>query len=266
MPVMLHQLDLGGDGPPLLVLHGLLGSSRNWQTTGRDLARDWHVFALDARNHGRSPHAAEMTYAAMADDVAAWMDARKIGRAVVIGHSMGGKTAMRLACRQPERVERLVVVDIAPKGYHWVAHRGEFAAMNELDLGSLSSRQEAEMRFEGRVPSLGMRKFLTTNLERGDDGRWRWIVNLPVLTAALPAMEADSLEPADRYDGPTLFLAGGNSPYVQPADAAAIRRHFPAAQIETVPEAGHNLHMDRRGDFLRAVREFLGPPASPTQR
>jgi pimeloyl-ACP methyl ester carboxylesterase len=250
----LHHTDLGGHGkPPLVLLHGLLGSARNWQTAGRELAAHWHVFALDARNHGRSPHLPDMDYAVLAEDVAHWMEAHHLHRAALMGHSMGGKTAMRLACRRPELVERLIVVDIAPKDYFWVAHRGEFAAMNELDLGSLHSRAEAEMRFEARVPHLGMRKFLTTNLERDHAGHWRWVVNLPVLTAALPGLEQNSLEPGDRYAGPTLFIAGGRSQYVQPADHAVIRRHFPQAHIEVIAEAGHNPHMDAREKFVPLV-------------
>lgn len=252
--VELFSVDLGGSGqPPMLVLHGLLGSSRNWQTTGRDLAVHFHVVALDARNHGRSPHADEMTVDAMVADTLAWMDLQGIARATVVGHSMGGRTAMALACRHPERVERLVVVDVAPRAYSWQGHRAEFAAMNELSLDSLQSRQEAEMRFEARVPDLGMRKFLTTNLARDDDGRWRWQVNLPVLTAALPLLEKGALAPTDRFDGPTLFIVGGRSRYVEETDHALIRAHFPAARITTIAESGHNPHMDAREAFVRAV-------------
>jgi esterase len=240
----------------MIVLHGLLGSSRNWQTTGRDLAEDFHVLALDARNHGKSPHAAEMTYEAMAGDLLGWMDARRIARATVVGHSMGGKTAMLLACRHPERVERAVIVDVAPKTYYWVAHRGEFAAMHELDLTNLGSRQEAEMRFEARVPDLGMRKFLTTNLARDEGGKWSWTINLPALTEALPGMEKDPLAEADRYDGPVLVIAGGKSRYVQTEDHPAILKHFPRAKIETIPTSGHNPHMDAREEFVRLVRAF----------
>ncbi|MBA4138823.1 MAG: alpha/beta hydrolase [Opitutus sp.] len=252
--VNLFQVDLGGAGkPPMLVLHGLLGSSRNWQTTGRDLAEHFHVLALDARNHGRSPHAPEMTIEAMVADTLGAMDAQGIARATIIGHSMGGRTAMLLACRHPERVERLVVVDVAPRAYSWQGHRAEFAAMNELELENLQSRQEAELRFEARVPDLGMRKFLTTNLARGEDGRWQWAVNLPVLTAALPDLEKSGLTEIDRFDGPTLFIVGGRSRYVGTDDHATIRVHFPAAQITTIPESGHNPHMDAREEFVRAV-------------
>lgn len=254
--VNLFHVDLGGAGrPPMLVLHGLLGSSRNWQTTGRDLAAHFHVFALDARNHGRSPHADAMNYEAMAEDLAGWMDAHGLPRATLVGHSMGGKIAMLLACRQPQRVDRLVVVDVAPRDYSWQGHRAEFLAMNELSLGSLQSRQEAEMRFEARVPDLGMRKFLTTNLARDDAGQWRWSINLPVLTAALPQLEKDALRPDDRFDGPTQFILGGRSRYVQESDHAVIRAHFPSARFTTIPEAGHNPHMDAREAFVRAVLE-----------
>jgi len=238
----------------LILLHGLLGSSRNWLTTGRDLAAHWHVLALDARNHGKSPHAPEMNYDVLADDVAAWMRAQGLASAALMGHSMGGKTAMLLACRQPALVERLIVVDIAPKNYAWAAHRSEFAAMNELELSGLTSRTEAELRFEGRVPNLGMRKFLTTNLERDDAGSWRWITNLPVLTAALPLLEQDNLAPDDRYDGPALFIAGGRSAYVQASDHAVILRHFPNAVIETISDAGHNPHMETRERFVQLVQ------------
>jgi len=250
----LFHTDLGGAGnPPMIVLHGLLGSSRNWQTTGRDFAGYYHVLALDARNHGRSPHAPEMNYDVLAGDLLAWMDARGLTRATIVGHSMGGKTAMLFACRHPERVERLVVVDIAPRDYAWQAHRAEFMAMHELNLENLKSRHEAEMRFEARVPDLGMRKFLTTNLARDDHGRWQWTINLPVLTEALPRLEKDVLQAGDRFDGPTLFVVGSRSRYVESDDHEKIRQHYPQARIETIEGAGHNPHMDAREAFVRAV-------------
>lgn len=254
MSVKLHHADLGGtDNPPLIVLHGLLGSSRNWVTTGRDLASAWHVFVLDARNHGKSPHDPIMDYEAMVDDVAHWMSLQGLARATLMGHSMGGKVAMLLACRQPALVERLVVVDIAPKDYFWVAHRSEFTAMNELSLGSLTSRQEAEMRFEARVANPGMRKFLATNLDRDSANDWRWLINLPVLTRALPDIEKNSLQPEDHYTGPTLFVGGEKSPYIKTEDHEMIRRHFPAARLEIIDGSGHNPHMDAREEFVRLV-------------
>jgi esterase len=254
MALSLFHRELGGAGqPPLLLLHGLLGSSRNWQTTGADLAQHFHVFALDLRNHGRSPHADEMDYAVMAADVLAWMDAHSLPRARLLGHSMGGKVSMWIACHHPERVEQLIVVDIAPKDYLSNAHRAEFAAMNELNLRSLQSRAEAEMRFEARVGDWAMRKFLTTNLERDEKGEWRWVVNLPVLTQALPVIEKNALAEGDRFEGATHFVAGGKSRYVQPEDWATIQRYFPRARLTVIPEAGHNPHMETRSEFVKAV-------------
>lgn len=252
--VTLFHRDFGGAGhPPLVILHGMLGSSRNWQTVGRDLAATFHVFALDLRNHGQSPHAPEMDYAAMVNDVLAWMDAQRLERVTLLGHSMGGKAAMLLACQRPERVDRLVIVDIAPKNYFWVAHRAEFDAMRELNLEHLGSRAEAEMRFETRVGDWAMRKFLATNLERAGETGWKWQINLPALTAALPVLEKNSLQEEDRFEGPVQFIIGERSVYVSPDDHATIQSYFPAALFTIVAKAGHNPHMDQREAFVRAV-------------
>jgi esterase len=194
-----------------------------------------------------------MDYATMTADVLAWLDAQPLPRVTFLGHSMGGKIAMLLACRHPERVERLIIVDIAPKDYAWPERRLEFAAMNDLDLAHLASRAAAEKHFESRVPDWGMRKFLTTNLERTPEGTWRWQINLPGITAALPALEKNVLTPDDRYTGPTLFITGGKSRYVKPEDVAVIVRHFPAARIESIAEAGHNPHLETREAFVRMI-------------
>jgi len=249
----LYHRDLGGSGePPIVLLHGLLGSSRNWQTAGRELAAGRRVYALDLRNHGLSPHAPGMSYAAMAADVVAWLDANGVGPVHLVGHSMGGKVAMLLACRSPARVARLAVVDIAPRDYHWPERRREFAAMNGLDLAAIRSRADAEARLEPLVPGWADRKFLTTNLERVGQG-WKWLVDLPAITAALPELQRDPLGPADRFDGPALFIAGGNSGYVRPADHGAIAAHFPSARIVVIPGAGHNPHMEAREALVGAL-------------
>jgi esterase len=250
----LYARDFGEPGkPPLVVLHGLLGASRNWLSAASDLAAHHAVTALDLRNHGKSPHAEAMTYDAMVADVLRWMDARQLSQVDLMGHSMGGKVAMILACRHPDRVSRLVVVDIAPKSYFSNGHRAEFVAMHELSLAELKSRGEAELKMEGRVPDWGMRKFITTNLERTEAGGWRWLINLPAISAALPELERDPLEVQDHFDGPTLFVLGGKSRYVKAADHDEIRHHFPSAQITTIPESGHNPHMETRAAFVAAV-------------
>jgi len=251
---MLFHRDLGGAGrPPLVILHGFLGSSRNWQTAGAALTSRYHVWALDLRNHGRSPHAPEMTHDVLAADVLAWMDAQGLARGALLGHSLGGKVAMRLACRHPDRVDRLIVVDIAPRAYPEYAQRVEVQAMAGLRLEDLDSRADAERRLEGSVKDWAMRKFLTTNLDRDADGRWRWIVNLPVLQAALLDLVQDPLGPDDHFDGPTRFILGGRSSFVQAADHAVIRRHFPAVEITVMPESGHNPHLEAREQFATLV-------------
>jgi pimeloyl-ACP methyl ester carboxylesterase len=160
---------------------------------------------------------------------------------------------MRLACRYPARVARLIAIDIAPKEYAGMAQRAEVIAMNELRLDGLRSRAEAELRLEGRVDSWAMRKFITSLLERDAGGHWRWTVNLPVLTAALPELVKPPLEPGDRFDGPASFILGGKSRFVEAGDHAIIRRHFPAATIMTIAESGHNPHIESRKAFVQAV-------------
>jgi esterase len=235
----------------------MLGSSRNWQSAGRDLAASFHVMAPDLRNHGSSPHADSMTYPEMVADVVAWMDGQGIAKAVVVGHSMGGKTAMLLAHQHPHRVERLVVVDIAPKDYYWASHRVNFAAMNELDLANVHSRAEAEMRLEARVTSWAMRKFLATNLEAGGGGQWQWTINLPALTNALGTLEQNSIDRGEpgpaAYQGPALFIAGARSDYIGADDHETIRRYFPSARVEVIADSGHNPHMEAREKFVALV-------------
>jgi pimeloyl-ACP methyl ester carboxylesterase len=257
MPLLAHR-DLGGAGkPPLVILHGLLGSSRNWQTAGRDLSADFRVCALDLRNHGDSFHAHEISYEIMAADVLAWLDAHGIGRAHLLGHSMGGKVAMLLACRHPERLEKLIAVDIAPKAYPR-SHEREFAAMRALDLVTVQSRAEAEQQLATRVPDWAFRQFLLTNLERSDAGGWRWSINLAGLDAALPVLEAEFLRSGDRFEGETLFVLGGKSRYFAPdEDEGRVRAHFPRVRFETIAESGHNPHFEARDRFVALVRAFL---------
>lgn len=264
MPVLAHR-DFGGEGlPPLLILHGLLGSSRNWQSAGRDLAERFHVHALDLRNHGDSFHAPAMDYPMMADDVVAWMDARALERAHVVGHSMGGKVAMTLACRRPERLGRVVVVDIAPKAYPG-SHEREFAAMRALDPATLASRADAERGLEPLVGDWPMRQFLLSNLERAEGGGFRWMINLPGLAAALPVLEATFLEAGDAWAGDMLFLLGERSRYFTTGDEVVVLRHFPRATFLTLAGVGHNPHFEARPRFVDEVVRFLeeGPPDQP---
>jgi len=181
-PLPLIVRELGGAGAPLVVLHGLLGSSRNWQSAGVALAERGHrVLAPDLRNHGSSPWGDDCSYAALSADVVAMLDRLALGPVHLVGHSMGGKAAMRLVMDRPDLVARLTVVDIAPRAYSDRV-RVEFAAMSALDLSAVKSRKDAEEKLAAQVSEWGMRQFILTNLGQDAEGRWRWTVNREALT------------------------------------------------------------------------------------
>ena len=237
----------------MLVLHGLLGSSRNWQSAGAELAaRGFRVAAADFRNHGVSPWDDDCSYAALAADVAALIGSAFSGPVHLVGHSMGGKAAMRLVMDRPELVSRLTVVDIAPRAYADRV-RVEFEAMNALDLASVASRKDADAKLAAQVPDWGMRQFILTNLAQGPDGRWRWTVNRDALTRALPEILGNPLARGEVWSGRARFIRGGRSNYVRDEDFGAIRSHFPSADVVTLPESGHNPHFDARTGFVDAV-------------
>lgn len=254
MTLPLASRELGGQGAPaLVVLHGLLGSSRNWQSAGVALAaRGARVVALDLRNHGDSPWHDDCSPAAMAGDVAAWIERSGLGPVHLLGHSLGGKVAMRLAVERPELVARLTVVDIAPRDYPGRL-RVEFDAMRTLDLTALSGRRDAEAALTPLVPDWAQRQFLLTNLGQDAAGAWVWKVNFRALAAALPQLLLNPLAPGHLYKGPTRLIRGGRSDYVSDDDAAAFRGYFPAADVVTLAESGHNPHFDARSGFVDAV-------------
>ena len=251
----LHHLDFGGAGkPPLLILHGLMGSSRNWRSAGMDLSVRFHVCALDLRNHGLSPHAAEQSFDLMAADVFEWLDDRRIERASLLGHSLGGKVAMLVACRAPQRVTSLHVVDIAPKAYPVDARA--FEAMLGLDLKTLATRRAADEALRTDIPDAATRQFLLMNLKRDERDQLAWRVNLPAIVRTLPAIRASPLDPLDRFDGKTLFVVGGRSRFVAAEDHGAILGHFPLAVVRTIPHCAHSPHVEDRAAFVRTVLEF----------
>lgn len=242
-----------GAGEALVLLHGLFGSAQNLGAIQKALAAHRRVLALDLRNHGASPHATMMDYAAMADDVAETLDAQGIERAAILGHSMGGKTAMALALRHPARVHRLIVADIAPIRYA-PALRGHVAAMQALPLRAGVTRREADAALAAAVAEPGERAFLLQNL-RFDGEVPHWRLGLAGIAAAMEAIEGFDI--AGRSEAPALFLSGGRSFYVRPEHVPAIRALFPQARFETIPEAGHWLHAEQPAAFLAAVTRFL---------
>lgn len=246
-----------GEGPPLAILHGLYGSSRNWATVAKRLSARWRVLCLDLRNHGASPWADGMAYPAMAEDVLETLAAVGVTEPpVLLGHSMGGKTAMTAALTRPGALRALVVVDIAPMAYGH-SHEGYIAAMRALDLSEVARRAEADEALAAAVPEPGVRAFLLQNLVFGD-GAARWRLNLDAIEAAMGDLTGFPFAPgAARYEGPALFVAGGESAYVDEASARAIRGFFPNARIETVAGAGHWVHAEAPAAFMAALEGFL---------
>lgn len=245
-----------GVGPPVVVLHGLLGRARNWLSVARVLEPSYAVHLADLRNHGGSPWSAEMSYAAMARDVAELIERLAAGAVRLVGHSMGGKVAMALALTRPELVERLVVVDIAPVRYAQ-GYESFIAAMQALDLASLRRRGDADPALAEAVPDAAMRGFLLQNLGTVD-GRLAWQPNLAVLLAAMPEISGFPAE-LDRlaYTSRACCLRGGVSSYVDAAGEAALRRLFPAIQIQTISGAGHWPHAEKQAAFLSLLEPAL---------
>jgi pimeloyl-ACP methyl ester carboxylesterase len=245
-----------GDGPAVLVLHGLLGQSRNWQAIARRLQRSLGIFLVDLRNHGASPWSAEVGFAAMADDLVALVQRERLGRVALVGHSLGGKVAMTLALRRPDLVQRLAVVDIAP-----VAYRSGFEdlirAMLAVELGPDTRRADVEAALTAGVPDANVRAFLATNLQTRA-GRLAWAPNLEALLAGMEELKGFPPPPdPGRYDGPTLFLRGGLSRYVRPEHEPTILRLFPQARIVTVEGAGHWVHAEKPERTITELERFL---------
>lgn len=253
----LAKRECGDAGSPIIVLHGLLGSSRNWQSASVALASRGHrVISLDLRNHGSSPWSDDCGYPAMAEDVRVFIEKEKLGPVHLLGHSMGGKVAMRLAFDYPAMIQRLTVVDIAPRAYQDRV-RIEFAAMNALDLSKIKSRREADEQLAATVSDWGMRQFILTNLNSDEQGRWCWTVNRAALTESLPMILDFPTKDGDVFHGPTRFIRGGKSAYISDHDLDLIQKYFPLADWITLPESGHNPHFETRSGFTDAVMQGL---------
>ncbi|MEN0049672.1 MAG: alpha/beta fold hydrolase [Bacteroidota bacterium] len=247
-----------GQGDAIVILHGLFGTLDNWQTLAKKLAEDYYVFLVDQRNHGRSPHVEGMSYPLMANDLKEFLEQNWIHQAHIIGHSMGGKTAMQFALDYPDLVNKLVVVDIAPKTYLG-GHELILSALRNFPVNSVESRKEAEQTLlEAGIEELGIRQFLLKNLTRSKAGGYEWKMNFPEIDKhyqnILANIEAENKSP---FDGKTLFIRGANSNYIQDADADLIETLFPQSTLETVPQAGHWVHAEQPQALLELLRNFL---------
>jgi esterase len=253
-PMMLHAIEAGQGDPPLVLLHGLFGSARNFGGVQREFARRRRTIALDLRNHGASLHDRDMRYGTMATDVLQTLERLGALPALLLGHSMGGKAAMEAALMQPDAVARLIVADIAPVPYP--PHlRPTAEAMASLPLCPGMTRAQADAVLAETMPEAGMRAFLLQNLQLGQQPAWR--IGIAEIIAGFADIEAWEAQEGARYSGPTLFIAGATSNYIKPEHRPVIRALFPNARFVTLKNAGHWLHADNPQGFVAVVEAFL---------
>jgi esterase len=256
MSVQQLNYQVHGEGKPLVILHGLFGMLQNWGAQVKALSDECQVIAVDLRDHGRSPHSDEISYPLMAADVRQLIADLGHKKVDLLGHSMGGKVAMQLACEPETPIERLIVADIAPVQYgdH---HSKIFAGMKSIDTQSVSSRQEADRCLAEHVDDAAVRAFLLTNLYR-NAGQFAWRINLDLLDRDYPSISAPP-EFDMPFGGPALFIKGGKSHYMLPEHQAEILKRFPSASYKVIENAGHWLHAEKPEVFTGLVRRFLAP-------
>ena len=244
-----------GEGEPVVILHGLMGACENWRGVRAALAERYRVVCLDLPNHGRSSHAATFDLRSIGDDVVETLDTLGVGRAVVIGHSLGGKVAMQMASDHAERLKGLVVVDISPRAIPPV-QLFVLRACQQIDLSAATRRSDLDADLAQYIPQTETRAFLLKNVVRDKEGHFAWRVPLQHLIDNYRAV-SDAPPLVAPYAGPTLFVAGGASPFRVMADEALIRGWFPAARFVTIPAAGHLVHADQPEAFVSQIRTFL---------
>jgi pimeloyl-ACP methyl ester carboxylesterase len=246
--------ELGSPGnAPLIILHGFFASSRNWRQVAEKLAASFHVYVLDMRNHGASPHHPIMDYPAMTADLLQFIEAQGLTTASLLGHSMGGKVAMWFALNHPERMDKLIVADIAPVSYTH-CFDNLIQALKALPLHEISNRKQAELLLASAIPEIGYRQFLLQNLAL-KDGAYCWRIDLDIFYRMAPNIIAfPDVEQITPFVGKTLFLAGEESGYVKADDVSAL---FPDATLNVIANAGHWLHVQQPGVFIERVEQFL---------
>jgi pimeloyl-ACP methyl ester carboxylesterase len=244
-----------GEGPPLILLHGLFGTAKNLGAVARGLSAQARVISMDLRNHGDSPHDPDMAYTSMAADIAETMDAKGIATALLAGHSMGGKVAMTLALTQPERVKKLVVMDIAPIPYDH-DYDGYVEAMQAIPLNNEVNRKAANSFLEAKIPDPALRVFLLSNLVLGEAPHWRF--GLSEIGGAMQSLLRWTDPPPEKpYRNPVLFLRGSDSDYILPDSYARIEEKFPGAKIQTIENAAHWIHAHQPQAVIAALQAFL---------
>ena len=244
-----------GQGPPLIILHGLFGSLDNWMTHARKLSEDFTVYLVDQRNHGKSPHSNEWSYPLMAEDLHEFMSKEGIYASNFLGHSMGGKTVIQFAMQYPEQIEKLIVADMGVKAYP-PHHTEIIAALKSVDLLQVQSRNDVDRLLQAGIKEFGVRQFLLKGLGRDQEKKFAWKFNLKVLSEKYEEVLAP-IEFTYPFEGPTLFIHGGNSQYVLEEDKGEITSYFPYVFFDEIPSAGHWLHAEAPDEFITKVRDFL---------
>ncbi len=244
-----------GSGDPIIILHGLFGMLDNWQTIAKKLAEDYMVYLVDLRDHGKSEHTTEFNYSLLAQDIAEFLETEWIHEAYIIGHSMGGKTALQLVKDYPDLVEKLIVVDIGIKAYQG-GHEIILKALSSVPIETIKSRKEVEEHLSQYISEPGIRLFLMKNLTRNKEGGYRWKMNLNLLIKHYQDILA-GITFDDILDTPTLFIRGGNSRYIPDEDVESISSNFEDMKLETVQDAGHWVHAEQPNELLSIIRSFL---------
>jgi pimeloyl-ACP methyl ester carboxylesterase len=264
----LFARELPGPGEDLIILHGLYGASDNWMTIGRQLSEHFHVHLPDQRNHGHSPHHPVHNYEALAADVLEYLNDKNIDKVNIIGHSMGGKTAMNFAFRYPERVKKLVIIDIAPKSYASFSnfamitndHSKILNALSNCDLNQFKNREEIDQQLQGEIMDTQLRHFLLKNVKRNHDGSFHWRINLNAIINQLEViMDGITDVPENLLPSaiPAIFVRGALSGYIQEDDVFYVRKYFPRAEIVTIDKAGHWVHAQQPDLLLKTILYFL---------
>jgi esterase len=247
-----------GSGFPLIILHGLLGSSDNWRTISKRLSPSYKIYSVDLRNHGQSPHSEIMTYPAMADDVRELLEIEKTPDCHLVGHSLGGKVAMQFAISHPDRVSKLAIVDIAPKGYP-PSQRPMLAALEKLELKNFGNFGEIDAALAPAIPEVSVRQFLMKNIARARSGGFQWRIDLASIAKSYEQLTKPIIA-AGPYDKPALFVRGGRSDYIAETDLPSIRATFTRAELVTIATAGHWVHAEASDEFLQSLTAFLSKP------
>lgn len=243
-----------GQGKPLIILHGLFGSSDNWFSLSKIFADHFKVYVVDQRNHGLSPHDDKHDYDILTEDLKEFISEHKINQPIIIGHSMGGKVAMNFAIKYPSMLSQLIVVDIIPKAYP-VHHDSILQGLKAIQLDQLESRGQADQVLSGFESDPSVRQFLLKNLARNDKQQFEWRINIPVLEKSIEAMGA-AITSNGGFTGPTLFVIGSKSNYFESGDEATVKKYFPSAKIEKL-ETGHWVQAEKPKEFMKTVFTFL---------